>query len=173
MKQRDSDKAWAATDQARAESKAETKEDVVPKEPDQTQEISSAAHGDTGLTFKDRVPKQALDTGGWRYEFDPAKLNADDLDLIYDEEESRGKHKNHRTYVGPDSQARDRGDDKIPVEVKYNNQDNKVTYSGVISHYQKTTFARYYGREWILVSKHADIKGITQLKTQRRSLRGH
>ena len=37
----------------------------------------------------------------------------------------------------------------------------------MISHYRKTTFARYFGKDWMLVSKHADIKGIVQLKNSK------
>ena len=99
--------------------------------------------------FDGYVSQDALDDKRWRFEFDPAvHLNTDDLDLIFQEEEENDQRKNHRTYIGPDSDTVDRGSDKIPVEVRYNNNDNRVTFSGPIAFYKKTTFVQYAGKEW-------------------------
>jgi rubrerythrin len=125
--QEDSDKAWVVL-----------KKQVANVE--QKDEQESVSDGITDLMSSKRVSEQALAARKWKYEFDPANLNANELDLIYDEQEANGKHKNHRTYIGPDSYGV--GEDKIPVEVKYANQDKKVTYNGMISHYQKTTFCQ-------------------------------
>jgi hypothetical protein len=187
MKQKHSDKAWLE------EWGGPEKPDTGTKKDDEEEDVAPGSLGvgnepdeDQELTFnKDRAFQEAIDAGRWKYEFDPAKLNADDLDTIFDIEEARGKYKSHRTYIGPDSTSKESnlsiankpdhekvgyhrtGEDKIAVEVRYNNQDNKVTYHGAMSNYQKTTFARYVGKEWILVSRHDDIKANIALKDRR------
>ena len=58
--------------------------------------------------FDGYVSQDALDNKRWRFEFDPAvHLNTDDLDLIFQEEEERDKSRNHRTYMGSDSDIAD------------------------------------------------------------------
>ena len=57
----------------------------------------------------------------------------------------KGKRPSHRTYIGPDSDEIDKGKDKIPVEVRYSNIDNKVTFSGPLATHMK------------LVTKQSDI----------------
>ena len=184
MKQRDSDREWLKEWQQPDEDDEQEDDDQDDVAPGSLG-VESEGDEDRGLTFVSHVSKEAIRGGRWKYEFDPVNLNADDLDNIYDEEEARGKYKSHRTYIGPDSETKESdlsiankpdhekvgyhrtGEDKIAVEVRYNNQDNKVTYHGAMSHYKKTTFVKYPGKEWILVSRHQDIKSIEQLKDKK------
>ena len=76
MTQEDADKAWAGSD-TKTEPKGETN---IKDRPDLDDD--SVSDGITDLTFSRRVTEQALASGRWKYEFDPADLIADDLDLI-------------------------------------------------------------------------------------------
>eukprot|EP00973_Karenia_brevis_P000420 61213-Karenia_brevis.AAC.1 len=64
-----------------------------------------------------------------------------DLDLIFLEEEDRGKTRNHRTYIGPGADGS--SDDKNCVEVRYDNANTKVSFSHQWNSYVKTVFAQY------------------------------
>ena len=84
----------------------------------------------------------------WKIEFDvPRNIGGNDLDMLFQEEEDKGKTRNHRTYIGPGADGS--SDDKIAVEVRYNNINKKVSYSHQWKDYVKTTFVQYPGESWI------------------------
>ena len=47
--------------------------------------------------------------------------------MLFQEEEGQKKTDNHRTHIGPGADGS--SDDKIAVELKYNNANDKVSFS--------------------------------------------
>ena len=55
----------------------------------------------------------------------------------------------------------------IPVEIRYSNENTKVTFSGQIASYYKTTCCKYPGKDWVVAEHHADVKKITNLANKK------
>ena len=98
----------------------------------------------------------------WKIEFNVRRhISGAEINLLFQEEESQQRVGDHRVFIGPGADGS--CDDRIAVDLKYNNASDKVTVSPQFYDYVKTTFVQYKGADWMLHSSDIPVAEVNDM----------
>ena len=109
-----------------------------------TAKLNTACFENLQKEICDCVPQELRDQGQWKYLFSlHESIGDNDLTAIMNSAIEKGRHSNHRIYIGPCSDGQ--SDDKMAVDIKFEPKNTKTTFKN--PSYCRTVYARYDNRE--------------------------